>query len=141
MIFLVLSIVALIIGVVVYAIIQKKRGGNPTEVAVNPDIECCGAHDVCEADSLLNSNADVVYFDDEDLDRFRGRDNKSYSDDEVDEFQDVLLTMKEAEVAAWLRSLMLRQIELPALLKEQALIIVDEVRQVRAQSAAEKRQA
>lgn len=141
MIYLVISIVVLIVGVVVFAMIQKKRGGNPTEVSVNPDIECCGAHDVCEADSLLNSNANVTYYDDEELDRFIGRDYKSYSDDEVEEFQDVLLTMDESEVAAWLRSLMLRQIELPALLREQALMIVEEVRQLRAQSAAEHRTA
>lgn len=131
MYFLIIAIILLVVGVSVLAIIQKSRGGNPTEVAVDPDIECCGAHDVCESDSLLNSNATVEYFDDEELDAYRLRDYKSYSDDEVDDFQDVLVTMKEVEVAAWLRSLTLRQIELPSVVKEEALLIVDEVRQMR----------
>ena len=131
MYFLIASIVFLVLGVTVVAIVQKKRGGNPTEVAVNPDVECCGAHDVCEADSLLNSDVNIIYYDDEELDRFKCREAKSYTDEEIEEFQEVLLTMKEAEVAAWLRSLMLRTIELPSIVKEEALMIVDEVRQVR----------
>jgi len=131
MYFLIGAIFFLILGVTVVAIVQKKRGGNPTEITVNKDIECCGAHDVCEADSLLNSNTNVIYYDDEELDRFKSREPKSYTDEEVDEFQEVLLTMEEAEVAAWLRSLTLRNIELPSVVKEMALIIVDEVRQVR----------
>lgn len=131
MYFLIGAIGLLILIVSIIAIVQKQRGGNPTEVAVNPDIECCGAHDVCEADSLLNSNANIIYYDDEELDRFIGREAKTYNDEETEEFQDVLMTMKEAEVAAWLRSLMLRNIELPSIVKEQALLIVDEVRQIR----------
>ena len=131
MFYLIGAIAFLILTVTVVAIVQKKRGGNPTEVAVNPDIECCGAHDVCEADSLLNSNVTIIYYDDEELDVYRGRESNSYTDDEVEVFQDVLMTMKEAEVAAWLRSLMLRCVELPSVVKETALMIVDEVRQVR----------
>ena len=134
MYFLIGAIVFLILGVIFVAIIQKKRGGNPTEIAVNPDIECCGAHDVCEADSLLNSNANIIYYDDEELDRFTCRAAKTYTDDEVDEFQEVLLTMKESEVAAWLRSLTLRNIELPSVVKEMSLMIVEEVRQLRQQA-------
>lgn len=134
--FLIAAIVVLILGVSIAAIIQKLRGGNPTEVAVNPAIECCGAHEVCEADSLLNSNANVIYYDDEELDEFIGRDAHSYTDEEIDLFQDVLITMKEDEVPAWLRSITLRQIELPSVVKEQALYIVEEVRQLRMQSVA-----
>lgn len=131
MYFLIGAIIVLIFGVSVVAIIQKKRGGNPTEVAVNPDVECCGAHEVCEADSLLNSNATIIYYDDEDLDCFKGREGNSYTDDEIEEFQDVLLTMQESEVAAWLRSLILRNIDLPSIVKQEALMIVEEVRQLR----------
>ena len=130
MYYLIGAIVFLILGVTIVAIVQKKRGGNPTEVTVNPDVECCGAHDVCQADSLLNSNANVIYYDDEELDRFKCREARTYSDDEVEEFQDVLLTMKEVEVAAWLRSLTLRNIELPSFVKEEALMIVGELRDI-----------
>lgn len=135
MLYLLIGILILVLAVIVIALVQKSRGEDPTEVAENPPIECCGAHEVCEADSLLNSNANIVYFDDEELDRFRGREPKSYDDAEIDEFQDVLLTMEAAEVAAWLRSLTLRCVELPSVVKEEALLIVEEVRQLRQQSA------
>ncbi len=131
MLYLIAGLVLLIAVVTVVAVIQKKRGGDPTEILEDQPIQCCGTHEVCEADSLLNSNTNVVYYDDEELDQFAGRPGNSYNDDEIEEFQDILLTMKEAEVAAWLRSLMLRNIELPYVVKEEALMIVEEVRQIR----------
>ncbi len=134
MYFLIGSIVLLSVVILIIAWVQKRNGGNPTEVAVAPPIDCCGAHDVCQVDSLLNSDAHVIYYDDEDLDRFRGRSAAQYSDDEIEEFQDVLLTMKESEVPAWLRSLTLRMIELPSVVKQEALLIVEDVREVRLQS-------
>lgn len=131
MFFLIGAMVLLIAVLLIVALVQKKKGGNPMEVAVEPPIDCCGAHDVCEADSLLNSNNKIIYYDDEDLDRFRGQDPQVYSDDDVEEFQEVLLTMQETEVAAWLRSLTLRMIELPSVVKQEALLIVEDVRQRR----------
>lgn len=131
MLFLIGAMVLLVIILLVVAIIQKKKGGNPLEVAVEPPIDCCGAHDVCEADSLLNSNNKIIYYDDEELDRFRGRNPQEYSDEEVEEFQDVLMTMSEAEVASWLRSLTLRMIELPSVVKQEALLIVEDLRERR----------
>lgn len=131
MFFLFGAIVLLVVVLLVVAVVQKKKGGRPMEVAVEPPIDCCGAHDVCEADSLLNSNDRIIYYDDEELDRFRGRDPHGYSDDEVEEFQNILLTMEEREVAAWLRSLTLRMIDLPSVVKQEALLIVEDVRQRR----------
>jgi len=134
MLYLLIGILILVLAVLVIALVQKSRGEDPTEVAKNPPIECCGAHEVCEVDSLLNADAKVVYYDDEELDRFRGRDPKSYNDEEIEEFQDVLLTMDQSEVPAWLRSLTLRCVDLPSVVKEEALLIVDELRQMRQQS-------
>ena len=134
MLYLILGIFILIICVTGIAIFQKKKGQNPTEINEDPSIECCGAHEVCEADSLLNKDANIIYYDDEDLDKYSNKDPKTYSDEEIEEFQEILITMKEGEVAAWLRSLNLRNIELPSIIKEEALLIVDEVRQIRQQS-------
>lgn len=131
MLFLIATIAILVVVLLIVAIIQKKKGGNPLEVDLEPPIDCCGAHEVCEADSLLNSNNRIVYYDDEELDRFRGVDPSRYSDNDIEEFQEVLLSMKDVEVAAWLRSLTLRMVELPSVVKQQALLIVEEVRQKR----------
>ena len=81
------------------------------------------------SDSLLASvSPDVVYFDDEELDRFAGRAASDYSTAEADEFRDVMLTMSPDEIAPWARSLQLRGIELPAPVRDELLLIVAEAR-------------
>lgn len=76
--------------------------------------ECCGQHETCERDSLLAAvSKKIEYYDDEELDRFRGVEADAYDEDAVNEFRDVLYTLQEIEVAGWLRSLQLRAINLP----------------------------
>lgn len=93
------------------------------------DMECCGQHEVCEKDSLLAAlSREVEYYNDEELDRFRGRADDAYSLEEADEFRDVLYTMHTHEVAGWVRSLQLRQVNLPLEVKDEVLLIVGERR-------------
>ena len=61
--------------------------------------------------------------------RFRGRAPEDYTDEETDEFRDVLYTMREEEVAGWARSLQLRGIELPEEVRDEVILIVEERRQ------------
>ena len=61
---------------------------------------------------------DIEYFDDEELDAYRGRPSDQYTDDEADQFRDVLLTMRPEEVPAWGRSLRLREVNLPDQVKD-----------------------
>mgnify|MGYP000116811378 FL=1 len=70
----------------------------------------------------------IEYYDDEELDRFRGVEADAYDEDAVNEFRDVLYTLQEIEVAGWLRSLQLRAINLPDELKDEAFLIVGERR-------------
>ena len=93
------------------------------------DMECCGQHEVCEKESLLAAlSKEIEYYQDEELDRFRGREGDAYSSDEIEEFREVLYTMREDEVAGWVRSLQLRAVELPDSVKEEVLMIVGELR-------------
>ena len=93
------------------------------------DMECCGQHEVCEKESLLAAvSKEIEYYEDEELDRFRGRAGDAYLPDEIDEFREVLYTMREDEVAGWVRSLQLRQVELPDDLKDEVCLIVGEMR-------------
>lgn len=92
-------------------------------------MECCGQHEVCEKESLLAAvSKEIEYYEDEELDRFRGRAGDAYLPDEIDEFREVLYTMREDEVAGWVRSLQLRQVELPDDLKDEVCMIVGELR-------------
>ena len=91
--------------------------------------ECCGQHETCEKDSLLAAvSKDVEYYEDEELDRFRTRRSDEYTDEEVEEFQEILYTMRNDEVAGWVRSLQLRHIELPDPIKDEVFLIIGERR-------------
>ena len=110
---------------------QLERG----EITEHPsikdveDMECCGQHETCEKDSLLAAvSNNVEYYNDEELDRFRGRASDDYSEAETEEFREVLYTMKEVEVAGWVRSLQLRAVELPDGVKDEVFLIVGERR-------------
>lgn len=93
-----------------------------------PDV-CCGQHETCERDSLLAAvSKQVEYYNDEELDRFRGLEADAYEADAVEEFSEVLYTLRDIEVAGWLRSLQLRGINLPDALKDEAFLIVGERR-------------
>ena len=112
--------------------IEKKiEKGEITEAPelVEVDSECCGQHLVCERDSLLAGvSKEIEYYDDEDLDRFRGRASDEYTEEEVEEFRDILYSTQEVEVAGWCRSLQLRGIEFPEELKTELFLIVGERR-------------
>lgn len=122
-------IILLVLVVVVYVFAKtKKNNVEEDEVGVIPDADCCGAHDVCEKDSLLNADDQVIYFDDEHLDMFKEKESSEYNDDEIEEFREVLYTLRDEEVALWLKSLMLRLIDLPSVIRDEALMIVEERR-------------
>ena len=94
------------------------------------DMEGCGQHETCEKESLLAAvSKQIEYYNDEELDRFRGVESSAYLPDEIEEFREVLYTMKEEEVAGWVRSLQLRAVELPDELKDEVFLIVSERRQ------------
>ena len=129
---LLLTLVALIAGHIRNRRLQKKIENGELESfpeVKEADIECCGQHEVCEKDSLLAAvSKEIEYYDDEELDRFKGYSSNSYSSGEVQEFADVLYTLRSEEVAGWVRSLQLREIELPDQLKDEIVMIVGERR-------------
>ncbi|MDO4462216.1 MAG: phospholipase [Bacteroidia bacterium] len=106
--------------------------------AVDKNIECCGEHDVCEAETLLTLTDDIIYYSDEELDAYRGREEDQYTDSEIEEFRDVLLTLQPHEVSGWLKSIQLRRIEMPYQVKEEALMMVEEFRWARRENRNNK---
>ena len=86
-------------------------------------------YETCEKESLLAAiSKQIEYYNDEELDRFRGKESDAYSPDEIDEFREILYTMRDDEVAGWVRSLQLRAVELPDELKDEVFLIVGERR-------------
>lgn len=119
-------------------LIRKKNGAetipSSTEVEesiatpeeeVDDDEECCGEHEVCEKGKIKRAlRTDIEYFDDEELDRFRGTASDEYEDDAVEEFREVLYTMDPREVDDWLKSLELREVTLPDALKDEVFMLL-----------------
>lgn len=134
-------LILILIGVAIFGLtsgyghnrnIQKKIERGELEKApevVDVDSECCGQHQICEKESLLAAvSKQIEYYDDEELDRFRGRPSDQYEEEEIEEFRDILYSMKDDEVAGWSRSLQLRGVELPDELKDELFLIVGERR-------------
>lgn len=129
----VLAVVAAVAGVVRNRNLRRKVERGELEAmpeVVTVDEECCGQHEVCERDSLLAAvSRKIEYYDDEDLDRYIGLAPEDYTEEQDEEFRDVLYTMKSEEVAGWVRSLQLRGIALPNNLKDEVFLIIGERRQ------------
>jgi hypothetical protein len=110
---------------------RRRRGiAEPEEepVAAEPEV-CCGQHAVCEKDSLLAAvSKEIEYYDDEELDRWAHTPSDEYTDEAVEEFRNIFYTMAETDVAGWVRSLQLREIELPDDIKDEVFLVVGERR-------------
>ena len=107
--------------------ILRRIYGNTTTTAEEShdhhdgeDGTCCGKHTNC-AKGYDNSN---LYFDDEELDRFKGVKPEDYTEADIEEFRQVLYTMREDEVENWAHCIETRGIELPVEIKEEILLML-----------------
>lgn len=128
----VLIIILISVGLVLMTATYFSRKGKreETTVQVRENSECCGAHALCERENLLNMDNEIEYYDDEELDALSGKSPTQFSDKEIEQLSEVFYSLQESDVAGWLRSLQMRQIELPLFLREEALMIVGERRNV-----------
>ena len=116
-----LILLVAVVGTVTY--IRKRRHPEEEDEINAPDAECCGAHAVCEK-GLKKAEEKLEYFDDEDLDVFKSKTADSYSDNEIERFRDVLYTLPSNEIEDWLISLEKRDIQLPLILRQEAVEMI-----------------
>ena len=133
MIYYICAAILLLLFILFYLDRWNKMHGLNQEKAVEPEPEvsageCCGKHVVCEKQKLAEARLrEAQYFDDEELDRFRGRKSDQYTDQEVEEFRYVMYTMQQDEVREWMECLQARDIEIPDELKEECYSMMNEV--------------
>lgn len=108
--------------------IPDKESDESKQEEKEPEV-CCGMHLVCEKTTLSPVSDEILYYDDEELDRFIGREPESYTEEEREEFRDVLMTLLPEDVAGWARSITQRRIELPEDVRDELLMIVREQRE------------
>lgn len=119
MIYIVLSVIGLLIIVALFTFFQKAKKSEVQEKEpIAPPTECCGAHAVCEK-GLKKITEKIDYFDDEELDQFRGISSDTYKDEQIDLFREVLYTLRPEEINDWLISLEKREVEIPDVLKQE----------------------
>ena len=122
-----------VIGVILYIHDRMTRKPNQQEDEMpKPEQEkcndeCCGTHDVCPSEMMLKHlNDPATYYEDEELDAFKDRDAASYNDDELEQWRDVLYTLKHDELLGWERSIKKRGIQMPDVIKDELLSLYNE---------------
>ena len=90
--------------------------------------EACGLRSICPSEQILAGQCrdEVIYYDDEELDNFKGRDAHSYSPEEEEQWRDVLYTLKPTDLLGWGQSVKHRGLVMPAAIREEFLQLAGE---------------
>lgn len=128
MAYLIIALIVLGIISAILGILSHKKGEDEEPLREGISCNTCnGENTKCEQECMMEAATNAIeYYDDEELDAFKGRASNSYTDEEVEQFSDVLYTMKPEEVAGWSRSLILRGINLPDQLKDEVINFLSE---------------
>lgn len=127
MLYLLLSLVALGLISALIGYISYRRGDRQEIIKAQGDCtSCSGSNAMCEQECTMKAATEPIeYFDDEELDTFRGRPSDSYTEEETQQFADVLETLQPNEVKPWGRSLILRGINMPDSLKDEFAMLAE----------------
>lgn len=122
-----LLVVILTLAFVVVVPLLARRGRASRHRRTDLPTAACALGDrctlLCDEERLVNA---PEYYDDEELDAFCGTPSDRYTPEQVAAFEEVLLTMRPAEVHGWLLALQRRGVELPDALKDEAFLLVNE---------------
>ncbi len=123
MIYILWGLTGLLIIVALFTFINRRKHPEEPDTTVAPPADCCGAHAVCEK-GLKKANPRIDYFEDEELDAYRQIPADAYTDAQIEEFRDILYTLRPEEVEEWLISLEKREINLPLILRQEAIELI-----------------
>jgi hypothetical protein len=104
---------------------KHKEVEDDQKVTARPS-GCCGSHEVCESDILKLTSDEIIYFEDEELDRFKEVVPDLYKSEDIEEFRDVLYTLLPDDIMPWLESIEKRHILLPGILQQEARQLLSE---------------
>lgn len=112
---------------------RKPRHGHQTatrddaaaEPVTEPDGEvCCGLHAICEKKYAVPADEPPVYYDDEELDALANRNPDSYTEAELEQLRDVVMTLRSEDAWGWSRSLQQRHIALPPEIRDELMLLI-----------------
>lgn len=96
--------------------IKKNTDGTENEIKICETTGelCCGGGENCHRFKDQAKVNPIQYFEDEELDRFRGKPADGYTADEVEEWREVMTTLRPAEVRSWVTSIHRRELHIPS---------------------------
>ena len=124
---LLLSLLVLGVLAAVWSRVSSSGDDDTDAIVTRPTCATCNGEDTrCEQECMMEAaTREVEYYDDEELDRFKGRPSDCYTDDEAELFREVLLSMPQSDAKGWNRSLILRGINVPDQIKDELLLMID----------------
>ena len=123
---LIISLLALGVIAAIIGLLSHNKNSDSDVINVGTDCTTCnGDNALCEQECMMvAATCDIEYFDDEELDVFKGRQSDSYTDEEAEQFREVMYTMRQSEVKDWNRSLILRGVAVPDQLKDELVMLM-----------------
>lgn len=119
------------VGLPLWLLDRRHRQSGDVEPVVIPEDscsdDCCTTHEVCPSQTLLQGVGEpAVYYEDEHLDRFAGRDAADYTEADIEEFRDILYTLIPSDRLGWCKSLKKRGIVMPSPIHDEFIMLVNE---------------
>lgn len=114
-----------VVGVLIVVMNKVKRQSSGTDneikICKTTGEVCCGGGTNCHKYTNTGSSANSLqYFEDEELDRFKGKSPSDYSPQEIAEWREVICTLQPQEVRGWVTSIHRRGLLIPAEIEELA---------------------
>ena len=124
---LLLSLLVLGVLAAVWSRVSSSGDDDTDAIVTRTTCDTCNGDDTrCEQECMMEAaTREVEYYDDEELDRFKGRPSDCFTDDEAELFREILMTMPQSDVKGWNRSLILRGINVPDQIKDELLLMID----------------
>ena len=124
---LLLSLLVLGVLAAVWSRVSSSGDDDTDAIVTRPTCATCNGEDTrCEQECMMEAaTREVEYYDDEELDRFKGRPSDCFTDDEAELFREILMTMPQSDAKGWNRSLILRGINVPDQIKDELLLMID----------------
>ena len=124
---LLLSLLVLGVLAAVWSRVSSSGDDDTDAIVTRTTCDTCNGEDTrCEQECMMEAaTREVEYYDDEELDRFKGRPSDCYTDDEAELFREVLFSMPQSDAKGWNRSLILRGINVPDQIKDELLLMID----------------
>ena len=96
--------------------------------------ESCGIRSICPSEQILAGECkqQPVYYEDEELDDFAGRDENDYTPEEEELWRDVLYTLQPTDLLGWGQSVKHRGLVMPAAVRDEFLQLAGEHRHAKA---------